>query len=125
MPATVATLNPNGGRPAVEIIIGNAQFASFDVSLFDATGLNPQKFGEGDNDDSIPDIFQIPGSPLTVLDQTTVLWRAVVSSFTGTAGETFSVTARVIQDGAVVASHNKTGLVTDIPPRGAFRLQMG
>ena len=123
MPATVAPLNPNGGRPAIELIIGNAHFASFDVSLFDANGENPQKFGEGETD-TIPDIFPIPGPTVTALNETSVLWRAVINSFTGAAGEEFSVTARIIQDGKVVASHNKTGLVTGKPPRGAFFLQV-
>ena len=124
MPATIATLNAGGGRPAVEIIIGNGHFARFDVSLFDATGHNPQVFGEGVTD-SIPDIFPLPGSTVSALDRTTIFWRAVVSSFTGVAGENFSVTVRVIQDGKVVGSDGKTGLVTDIPPKGFIRLQMG
>lgn len=124
MPATIATLNSGGGRPAVEIIIGNGQFARFDISLFDATGHNPHKFGEGITD-SIPDIFPLPGPSISALNGTTVLWRAVISSFTGVAGETFSVTVRVIQDGKVVGSDSKTGLVTDIPPRGFIRLQAG
>ena len=124
MPATVTPLNPQGESPEIQIIVGNGHFASFDVSLFDVTGLNPQKFGEGDTEVG-PNRFVVPGSPVSVLNQTTVMWRAVISSFSGAAGENFIVTANVIQGGQIVASHSKTGLVTDIPPKGAFRLQMG
>lgn len=124
MPATVAPLNRNGGRPAIEIIIGNGHFGNFDVSLFDANGENPQKFAEGETD-TIPDIFPVPGQTVNALNETTVLWRAAINSFTGASGEEFSVTARIIQDGNVVASHNKTGPITGKPPKGAFRLQVG
>ena len=122
MPATVVTVNASGGRPAVEIIIGNQQPATYDFHLFDATGANPQPFGTGRTGDGIPDIFPLPGGSVKDLDQTTIFWRAVVSSFTGQAGETFAVTVRVIQDGHVMGSDSKTGLVTDIPPEGFIRL---
>jgi len=124
MPATVAPLNPLGGRPTIEIVVGNGHFGSFQVFLFDVTGVTPQKFGEGDTDAG-PNTFQIPGSPLTVLDQRIVRWRAVIESFTGAAGEEFIVTANVIQDQNIVASHSKDGPITDPPPEGSFRLQMG
>jgi hypothetical protein len=124
MPATLVNLNPGGGRPAVEIIVGNGHFARFDFSLFDATGSNPQLIGEGLNVDNIPDIFPLPGPTISALDQTTIFWRAVISSPTGLPNETFAVTVRVIQDGKVMGSDSKTGLVTDIPPKGFIRLQV-
>ena len=124
MPATVATLNRNGGKPAVEIIIGNAQPATFEFSLFDSNGENRQEFATG-RTDTIPDIFPLPGATVAALDRTTIMWRAVVSSVTGAADDTFVVTVRVIQDGNVKGIETKTGLITDTTPEGFIRLQMG
>ena len=123
MPTPIATLNPNGGIPKVEIVIGNAQSAVYDISLFDSTGHNPVEFARG-SADGIPDIFPLPGSTVSELDNTTIFWRVVIQSFTGAAGENFAVTVRVIQDDEVVGSENRTGLVTDMPPEGFIRLQV-
>lgn len=123
MPA-IAQLDADGGRPAVEIIIGNLHFARFDFTLFDSSGHKVGPIGEGINTDSIPDIFPINGSPINSLNNFTIFWRAVVSSPTGIPGENFIVTVRVIQDGKVAGIDSKTGLVTDIPPKGFIRLQV-
>ena len=124
MPANIATLDLNGGTPAVEIIVGHAHFARFDFSLFDATGRNPQTIGEGINSDNVPDIFPLNSPPLSGLERHTIFWRAVISSPTGAPGETYSVIVRVIQDGRVVGTDSKTGRLTDIPPEGFIRLQV-
>jgi hypothetical protein len=42
MPASIATLDPAGGTPTVEIIVGHAHFARFDFFLYDASDRNPQ-----------------------------------------------------------------------------------
>ena len=123
MPATVATLNPSGGRPTVEIIIGNAQRGTYEFSLFDSNGANRTVFATG-RTDTVPDIFQIPGATVPAMANTTIMWRAVIESFTG-AADNFAVTVRVIQDGQVRGSEEKTGLTTDTPPEGFIRLQMG
>lgn len=124
MPAKIVPVDAGGGRPAVEIIVGNLHFARFDFTLFDATGHKVGLIGEGINTDGIPDIFPINGSPISSLNNFTIFWRAVVSSPTGVPGENFVVTVRVIQDGKVKGSDTKTGLVTDIPPKGFIRLQV-
>ena len=124
MPATVATLDIGGGTPEIEIIIGHAHFARFDFFLFDATGKNPQPIGEGRNDDQFPDIFPITNPPLTGLDRFTIFWRAVVSSQLGLPNESYSVIIRVMQDGKIAGTDSKTGLLTDIPPKGFIRLQV-
>jgi hypothetical protein len=124
MPATVVTLNPSGGQPAVEIIIGNAQAGTYEFSLFDSNGQNRTVFATGKTD-TIPDIFPLPGATVAALANNTIMWRAVISSFTGAAEDTFAVTVRVIQDGKVKGSETQTGLVTDTPPEGFIRLQMG
>ena len=124
MPATIAKLNAGGGVPAIEIIVTNGHFARFDCSIFDASGKNPRLVGEGINTDNIPDIFPIESTSVGALDRFTLFWRAVISSPTGNPGEQFFVMARVIQDGKIVGSDSKEGLVTDIPPKGFIRLQV-
>jgi hypothetical protein len=124
MPATIATLDPNGSTPEIEIIVGHAHFARFDFFLYDATGKNPRKIDEGRNDDNVPDIFPIDNPPLAGLDNFTVFWRAVVSSQLGLPNENYSVIVRVMQDGKIAGMDSKTGLLTDIPPRGFIRLQV-
>jgi hypothetical protein len=126
MPAQIATLDLNGSTPEIEIIIGNAHFARFDFFLYDATGKNPRKIGEGRNDDNeeFPDIFPIANPPLSGLDGHTIFWRAVVSSQLGLPGENYSVIVRVMQGGKIAAKDPKTGLLTDIPPKGFIRLQV-
>ena len=75
MPATVATLNPSGGRPSVEIIIGNAQRGTYEFSLFDSNGANRTVFATG-RTDTIPDIFQIPGATVPAMANNTIMWRS-------------------------------------------------
>jgi hypothetical protein len=122
MPANIAVLNVEGGTPAVEIIVGHAHFARFDFSLYDATGRNPQTFGEGINSDTIPDVFSIDNPSLNALNGCTIFWRAAIASPTGSTGETYAVFVRVLQNGKIAGSDSKTGLVTDIPPSGFIRL---
>jgi hypothetical protein len=124
MPASIATLELGGGTPAVEIIVGHAHFAKFDFFLYDASGKNPQPIGGGRNDDNVPDIFDIDNPSLDGLDRFTIFWRAVVSSPTGVPGEHYSVIVRVIQDEKIAGTDSKTGLLTDIPPKGFIRLQV-
>jgi molybdopterin biosynthesis enzyme len=123
MPAIFVTLDRNGETPAVEITVGNEMPSRYDVHLFDATGANPQLIGTGQNGN--PKTFPLPGPPVSALDQTTIMWRAVINSATGQPGDNnFVVTVRVIQNGNVKGSDSKTGFVTDIPPEGFFRLQV-
>jgi hypothetical protein len=123
MPANIANVAAGGGTPRVEIIIGHAQFAMFEFFLYDADGRNPRKFGEGVNSDTIPDIFPIDNpSPVSALDSHTIFWRAAVASPTGGANEKYAVFIRVLQDGSIVGTDSRTGLVTDTPPSGFIRL---
>ena len=124
MPASIATLDLNGTTPEIEIIVGHAHSARFDFFLYDATGKNPRKIDEGRNDDQIPDIFPIDNPPLSGLNNFTIFWRAVVSSQLGLPNENYSVIVRVMQNGKIAGMDSKTGLLTDIPPKGFIRLQV-
>lgn len=122
MPANKANLSAKGGTPSVEIIVGHAHFGMFQFFLYDASGRNPQKFGEGVNSDTVPDIFPINNPPLNGLDGCTIFWRADIASPTGAPGEQFSVIVRVQQDGSIAGSDSKTGPVTGPSPSGFIRL---
>jgi hypothetical protein len=123
MPANIANLSAGGGTPQVEIIVGHAQFASFEFFLYDANGRNPRKFGEGVNSDTIPDIFPINNpAPVSALNNHTIFWRAAAASPTGGPSEKYAFFIRVLQDGAIAGTDSRTGLVTDTPPSGFIRL---
>jgi hypothetical protein len=121
MPATIVKLSATGGAPTVEIIVGHAHFGMFDLNLFDATGRNPQKIGEGVTSDTTPDIFPLPKA-LTDLNGCTIFWRATVASPTGTPNEQFSIFVRVVQGNSVAGTDTQTGPVDGPSPKGFIRL---
>ena len=123
MSVSVATLSGSGGLPKVEIIVGFAHFAKFEFFIYDQNGQNPQKFAEGVNSDTIPDIFEIgTGGTVAVLHNRTIFWQAAIASPTGAAGENYSVFIRVLQDGNIVGSDSKTGPMTSPITFGFLRL---
>jgi len=122
MPVSKAILNAAGSLPKVEIIVGFAHFAKFEFFLFDQNGQNPQKFAEGVNSDTIPDIFEVgTGGSVASLNNRTIFWQVAVASPTGAPGENFSIFIRVSQDENIVGSDSKTGAMTDPLPFGFLR----
>jgi hypothetical protein len=124
VPITQANLSSGGSVPRIEIKVGHAHFAKYEFFLFDATGKNPKLIGTGINSDGVPDIFDI-GGPVTVLNQTTLFWQAVVASPTGKPGETFFVQVEVTQDETVLATDTKAGPLSGPNPNGFIRLAVG
>lgn len=124
MPLNQATLSGAGGVPKVEIIVGHAHFAKYEIFLYDVTGKNPKQIAAGVNSDDLPDVFDI-GNSVGALDQTTLFWQAVIASPTGTPGGNYSVIVRITQDGAVVGTDTKTGPLAGPPPFGFIRLIVG
>lgn len=43
----------------VDVIIGQAQFGKYTVTLYDQSGKNPQRVGCGNNYDTLPDSFKL------------------------------------------------------------------
>lgn len=114
MSVSRAILKSSGSLPKVEIIVGFAHFAKFEFFLYDQKGQNPQKFAEGVNNDTIPDIFEIgTGGSVSSLHNRTMFWQVAIASPTGAPGENYSVFIRVTQDGNIVGSDSKTGPMTD------------
>ena len=97
-------LNPNGGIPSIKLTFGFAQFAKFDIFLWDTNAQNPQPIIEnGNNLPGHPDTFQI-NLPAASLTGRYVTWDAVIASPSGGAGQQYSMTATFIQDGQPVAN---------------------
>jgi|SRR5215510_16082553 len=121
MSAAIATLSGAGAAPSVEVIVGHAHFGGFDLTLFDATGRNPQKIGEGVTSDNTPDVFPFP-KPLADLNGCTIFWRATIASPTGTPNEQFSIFVRVLQGNNIAGSDTQSGPVDGPSPKGFIRL---
>ncbi len=126
MPIQNASLNPTGGLPQVEINVGFAHFAKYEFWLYDATGSNPVKFAEGDNSDTILDIFSIGNPPIPINDlaNRTLFWRAAIVSPVDIPEQNYAVTIRVSQDSLVVGTDSKTGPIESPPPFGFIRLEV-
>jgi hypothetical protein len=101
MAEKIARLKKADGTPDVEIIIGQAQWGSYDLILWDEDGLNEATIGSGLNVDQIPDKFPI-NKPLTQLNGSLLSWEVSIASFAGKEGELYSVTIKITQNNAVV-----------------------
>jgi hypothetical protein len=103
MPNTekTASLSKTGGQPQVEIIIGQAHWGRYHIYLWDPDGVTSQNVGSGLNVDQIPDQFVI-NRPVGSLDRWLLSWEVAVAPFQPAAGQQYSVTVKVTQDGAVV-----------------------
>lgn len=125
MPVNKATLQANGAVPKVEIIVGFAHFAKYELFLYDANGQNPSLFAQGVNSDDVPDVFPV-GNPASVqaLDKRTLFWQAAIASPAGAHDDKYSVVIRVTQDGKIVGTDTKTGPMTDPLPFGFIRFKV-
>lgn len=123
MPVNKVILRSAGGLPKIEIIIGHTHVAKFEFFIYDQTDQNPVKFAQGNNDDDVPDVFEIgTGNPVAALDKRALFWQAAIASPSPTAGENYSVIIRILQDGQVVGADSKIGPMSDPIPFGFLRL---
>ncbi|SRR6266496_6824989 len=98
MAANVVKIKKNGGVPQIELTFGFAQFAKYQILLWDSNGQNPQEIAHGVNIDNSPDKFPI--GPPTGLDGRFITWQAVIASPTGGDGQQYSERATFTQDGS-------------------------
>lgn len=103
MPDNVVLLKRNGSVPQIELSFGFAQFAKYQIFLFDTQGQNPVEVAHGINIDASPDTFSI-GTSVAALDGRFITWQVVIASPTGGPGQQFSQKATFTQDGAVCAN---------------------
>ncbi|HZI49981.1 MAG TPA: hypothetical protein VFD75_19435 [Pyrinomonadaceae bacterium] len=100
MPENVVLLKRNGSVPQIELTFGFAQFAKYQIFLFDTQGQNPVQVAHGINIDAIPDKFPV-GSSVAALDGCFITWQAVIASPTGGPGQQFSQKATFTQDDSI------------------------
>ncbi len=110
MASTIAsvTLNPAGGIPEIEVIFGQAQVGVYRSFLWDNQGNNPQALAHGNNVDGLPDKFSI-GVAASGLSGRYVSVEAVIQTATSAAGQLYSMTVLIRQDGNVAPG----GLIQD------------
>lgn len=127
-PIPVATLDPAGSAPEVEIVVGHLHTADYQFLLFDTHGANPVGIGtadgKGKTGDTAPDRFALPG-PVPALHRRTIFWQAGLASFVDEgATHPFQVTVRVLQDGKIVAAGGGVGAMDRPHISGLFHLKV-
>lgn len=88
------------GEPQVEVIIGQAQFGTYRIYLWDSSGKNPKTIGEGTSNDDVADIFSL--GPLSDLNGKILTWEVLVSSATSDPGQLYAVTVVFRQNGTAL-----------------------
>jgi hypothetical protein len=100
MAENIVELTRNGPPPQIELTFGFAQFAKYQIHLFDKNGQNPIEVAHGINIDIIPDKFPI-GNSAAALDGLFITWQAVIASPVGGPGQQFSQKATFTQGGSL------------------------
>ena len=99
MPENVVLLKLSGSVPQIELTFGFAQFAKYQILLWDTEGKNPVEIAHGINIDEVPDKFPI-GNSVAALNGRFITWQAVIASPSGGPGQQFSQRATFTQDGS-------------------------
>jgi hypothetical protein len=95
------TLNPAGGVPEIEVLFGQAQVGVYRAFLWDTQAKNSTELQHGNNIDTLLDKFTV-GVPANALAGRFASVEAVIQTATPQAGQLFSLTVLVRQDGSVV-----------------------
>ena len=98
MAGNIVAISGKGGPPIIEIIIGQAQWGSYKIYLWDPPGHNYTLIGSGLSDDNVEDRITL-NQPVNTLDSFSLTWEVNIQSSDGGAGELYSVVVRVLQDG--------------------------
>lgn len=101
MAEKLVRLSKGAGAPEIEIIIGQAQWGSYSIYLWDQNGLNPDVVGTGINVDQIPDKFTVQKA-LAALNGAIISWEVSIAAFSSSPGQLYAVTIRITQKGSVV-----------------------
>jgi hypothetical protein len=101
MAEKIARLSQAGSMPQIEIIIGQAQFGTYDLYLWDAAGVNFELIGSGLNVDQVSDQFTI-NKPVAALNGMMATWEVKIGAFSSSPGQLYAVTIKITQDGQVV-----------------------
>jgi len=120
----VAKLKAGGSAPEVEIVAGHLHRADYEFWLYDSTGANPIEVVRGKTSDQVPDKSSLP-KPLAQLDGHLLWWQAGLVSHVDTAGDApFTVTVRLLQDGAIVGLDGGSGVMNRPHATGMLQLKV-
>ena len=110
------------GQPAVEVIFGQAHVGNYRVFLWDAGGKNPRELARGTSADDVADTFPIAVAAPT-LNKCVLSFEGLVQAAEPRAGNVYSVTVTVRQDGTVCPGGviQEAGAFEDVKALVAFR----
>lgn len=94
-------LDKTGGAVAVDILIGQAQFGRYTVTLFDENGKSPQEVGDGNNVDQLPDSFELPLKAGKLVGRL-LGWTVTIGAPDDTSGQAYFCRIAVSQDGKLL-----------------------
>jgi hypothetical protein len=116
------TLQKSKGKPAVEIIFGQAHVGNYRFFLWDIEGKNPELLSHGNNVDDVLDTFEIDETPAN-LDGRILSYEVIVQAAEARPEQLYSVNATVRQQGEVVSGGviSETGKFTDAKSIIGFR----
>ena len=106
-------LNAGGALPTIELRFSKGLFAKYDVYLYDRLGGDPQPIAENQtNADTVSDTYSV-GTTVADLHQRILFWQGAISVFDNQPGQNYLMRAVVSQNGAVIGTFDKRGLITN------------
>jgi hypothetical protein len=123
--AKPVTLKKADGDPSIEVVIGQANWGTYKIKLFDKQNQNPTVVGSGFNDDNIADIHTI--GTISTLNNRFLTWKLRSASLDPSDGDRYAMTVLIKQQGQTVPGgiFTYTGpLTADVPVKtvGDFTL---
>lgn len=122
-PTRDVVIRRNGGVPVIELFFGRANWAKFQVSVWDTQGgPNPDVVVEATNTATTPFRYGLDTdkngkdlihNDLGALAERILGWYVAVASFTGGSGETYVVRVTVTQDGQTLDTFPYNGKFDD------------
>lgn|SRR5215510_15397999 len=102
MSEKLVRLASGAGAPEVELTVGQEQWGSYELYLWDPEGRNFEMLGAGLNVDQIPDRFVIPKS-LSALNGFLLSWEVKIAAFSSGPGQLYAATINITQNGNPVS----------------------
>lgn len=119
----IVILAAKGGDPEIEFVIGNAQWGSYRLKIYNKQAKAWETAGEGVSWDSVEDRFEIGKTPKQ-LNGTSLLWNLVITPMQ--VGDPYLVRVNMYQDGKVVEggsiTHQGKTLLETHPAAGLVKV---
>jgi hypothetical protein len=102
MSEKLVRLASGAAQPEVELTVGQAQFGSYKLYLWDPDRQNAELLGNGSTEDQIQKRFIIP-KPLSTLDRFLLSWEVKIAAFSDDPGQLYAATINITQSGDTVS----------------------